>query len=165
MKGLGNWLAGSVSQVSCQEMSGEMGEKTSHFSSVLNVNTLSPQSILLMLHRCYRKKRIRVPCSYTAFFLWSRNNEEGPRVKLWVQRSILSNMPAYRVPISERSTGDESPCVLPSPCPQQASTIKAIRLHPASPPPCSNANIMPVSEKHNLYLRFLDKLEFQCSSS
>lgn len=105
-------------------MSGEKGERTSHSSSVLHLNLLSLQSILLMLHRCC-KKMIRVPCNYTAFFLWSRNDEEGLRVKLWVQVSILPNTPAYRVAIPERSTRDKSPHVLPSPHPEQASTIKA----------------------------------------
>lgn len=145
-------------------MSGEKGERTSHFSCVSNPNFLSSQSILMMLHRCYKKKRIRVPCSYTAFFLWSRNDEKGLRVKLWVQVSILPNMAAYRVAMSERSTGDKSPHVLPSLCPEQAGTIKAIDLQPANPSPCSNATIMPVCETHNLHLSFLDKLEFQCSS-
>lgn len=58
------------------------------------------------------------------FFLWSRNDEKGLRVEFWIQVSILANMPAYRVGISERCT----PYVLLPPCWEQANTIKVINL-------------------------------------
>lgn len=58
------------------------------------------------------------------FFLWSRNDEEGLRLELWIQVSILPNVPAYRVAISERCTSH----VLLCPCWEQANIVKVINL-------------------------------------